>query len=358
MGARGNVALPSGKALRRMQRCTPQPEALSVRVAGKNIAEASELSIRAALAWFGLVLPQLTPQRQEIAGRILREIVDRLRFLVDVGLDYLSLARGSATLSGGGIATNPPGQPDRLRPDRSAVRPGRTLDRPAPARQRTSARHVAAIARPGEYRAGGGARRGRHPSADHLIDMGPAAGINGGHVIAEGTPAEVAANPRSLTGDYLAGRRQISGAGDAAADAEGPSAPRRRRAGQQPEECVRRVSAWHIHLRDRGVRRRQSTLVIDTLYKAAARRLMGAGLVPSAHDRIEGLDQLDKIIDIDQSPIGRTPRSNPATYTDLFAPFATGSPNCPRPGHAATSRAGSASTSKAAGARPARATAC
>jgi excinuclease ABC subunit A len=158
-------------------------------------------------------------------------------------------------------------------------------------------------------------------AADHLVDMGPAAGIDGGHVVAEGTPAEVAANPNSLTGDYLSGRRRIE-------------VPLMRRP-MQKDRCVRVIGARGNNLKSitagfplgtftcvTGVSGGgKSTLVVDTLYKAAARRLMGSGGVPAPHERIEGLDQLDKIIDIDQSPIGRTPRSNPATYTDLFAPI-------------------------------------
>ena len=298
-----------------------KPEALSVRVGGKNIAEASELSIRAALGWFATVLPTLTPQRQEIAGRILREIVERLRFLVDVGLDYLTLARGSATLSGGEI------QRIRLA---SQIGSGLTgvlyvLDEPSIGlHQRDNERLLGTLRRLRDL--GNTVLVVEHDedairAADHLIDMGPAAGINGGRVIAEGTPAEVAANPKSLTGDYLVGTAPDRSAGDAPADAEGPRRASGRRARQQLENisagfplgtftCVTGVSGGG-----------KSTLVVDTLYKAAARRLMGSGGVPAAHDRIEGLEQLDKIIDIDQSPIGRTPRSNPATYTDLFAPI-------------------------------------
>ncbi len=298
-----------------------KPEALSVRVAGKNIAEASEFSIRNALEWFAGVLPQLTPQRQEIAGRILREIVDRLRFLVDVGLDYLTLARGSATLSGG--------ESQRIRLA-SQIGSGLTgvlyvLDEPSIGlHQRDNERLLGTLRRLRDL--GNTVLVVEHDedairAADHLIDMGPAAGVNGGHVIAEGTPLEVAANPKSLTGDYLSGRRMI------------PVPPLRRPA--QKDRVLRVVGARGNNLKNltaefplgtftcvTGVSGGgKSTLVIDTLYKAAARRLMGAGTVPTAHDRIEGLDQIDKIIDIDQSPIGRTPRSNPATYTDLFAPI-------------------------------------
>src|SRR5262249_2711973 len=158
-------------------------------------------------------------------------------------------------------------------------------------------------------------------SADHLIDIGPEAGVNGGRIIAEGTPDDVAANPASLTGDYLSGRRRIE-------------VPALRRPAQK-DRVLRVVGARANNLKNltagfplgtftcvTGVSGGgKSTLVVDTLYKAAARRLMGAGESPSAHDRLEGLGLLDKIIDIDQSPIGRTPRSNPATYTDLFAPI-------------------------------------
>ena len=298
-----------------------KPEALSVRVATKNIAEASELSIRGALGWFAEVLPQLTPQRQEIAGRILREIVDRLRFLVDVGLDYLTLARGSATLSGG--------ESQRIRLA-SQIGSGLTgvlyvLDEPSIGlHQRDNERLLVTLRRLRDL--GNTVLVVEHDedairAADHLIDMGPAAGINGGWVIAEGTPEEVAANPKSLTGDYLSGRRMI------------PVPPMRRP--MQKDRVLRVVGARGNNLKNisanfplgtftcvTGVSGGgKSTLVIDTLYKAAARRLMSAGTVPTLHDRIEGLDQIDKIIDIDQSPIGRTPRSNPATYTDLFAPI-------------------------------------
>jgi excinuclease ABC subunit A len=158
-------------------------------------------------------------------------------------------------------------------------------------------------------------------SADYLIDMGPAAGVAGGYVVAKGTPAEVAANPASLTGDYLSGRRRIA------------IPPMRRPV--QKDRIVRVIGASGNNLRDvtagfplgtftcvTGVSGGgKSTLVIETLYKAASRKLMGSGEVPAPHTRIEGLELLDKIIDINQSPIGRTPRSNPATYTDLFAPI-------------------------------------
>ncbi|HVC63678.1 MAG TPA: excinuclease ABC subunit UvrA [Acetobacteraceae bacterium] len=298
-----------------------KPEALAVRVAGKNIAEASALSIRHALDWFGAVMPTLTPQRAEIARRILREILDRLQFLVDVGLDYLTLARGSATLSGG--------ESQRIRLA-SQIGSGLTgvlyvLDEPSIGlHQRDNERLLVTLRRLRDL--GNTVLVVEHDedairAADHVIDMGPAAGINGGHIIAEGTPAEIAANPKSLTGDYLSGRRRID-------------IPLLRRPAQA-DRVVRVVGARGNNLKTltaefplgtftcvTGVSGGgKSTLVVDTLYKAAARRLMGSGEVPAPHDRIENLELLDKIIDIDQSPIGRTPRSNPATYTDLFAPI-------------------------------------
>jgi excinuclease ABC subunit A len=298
-----------------------KPEALAVRVGGKNIAEASELSIRAASAWFSTVMDTLTPQRQEIARRILREIGERLQFLVDVGLDYLTLSRGSATLSGG--------ESQRIRLA-SQIGSGLTgvlyvLDEPSIGlHQRDNERLLGTLRRLRDL--GNTVVVVEHDeeairAADHLIDMGPAAGIDGGRVVAEGTPPEVSANPKSLTGDYLSGRRRID-------------VPMLRRPMQQGRS-VRVVNARGNNLKSINVRfplgtftcvtgvsgGGKSTLVVDTLYKAAARRLMGSGEVPAPHERIEGLEHLDKIIDIDQSPIGRTPRSNPATYTDLFAPI-------------------------------------
>ena len=298
-----------------------KPEALAVRVGGSHIAEASELSISKAREWFATVLPTLTPQRQEIARRILREIEDRLQFLVDVGLDYLTLARGSATLSGG--------ESQRIRLA-SQIGSGLTgvldvLDEPSIGlHQRDNERLLGTLRRLKAL--GNTVLVVEHDedairAADYLIDMGPAAGINGGHVIAHGTPAEVAAHPDSLTGAYMSGRRSIP-------------VPAMRRP-MQKDRVLRVIGAKGNNLKDvtadfplgtftcvTGVSGGgKSTLVVDTLYKAASRRLMGSGEVPAAHTRIDGLGELDKIIDIDQSPIGRTPRSNPATYTDLFAPI-------------------------------------
>lgn len=298
-----------------------KPQALSVKVAGKHIGEVSDLSIRRAREWFGTVMETLTPQRQEIARRILREIEERLQFLVDVGLDYLSLGRSSATLSGG--------ESQRIRLA-SQIGSGLTgvlyvLDEPSIGlHQRDNERLLTTLRRLRDL--GNTVLVVEHDEdairqADHLVDIGPAAGKGGGRVIAQGTPAEVAANPASLTGQYLSGIRRIE-------------VPAKRRKPDRKKQ-LRIVGASGNNLKDlsaaiplgtftciTGVSGGgKSTLVIETLYKAAARRLMGAAEVPAPHDRIEGLEHLDKIIDIDQSPIGRTPRSNPATYTGLFAPI-------------------------------------
>ncbi len=299
-------------------------KALAVRVGGgaaaRDIASASDLSIREALAWFSSVGDTLSPQRAEIARRILREIRDRLQFLDDVGLEYLTLSRGSTSLSGG--------ESQRIRLA-SQIGSGLTgvlyvLDEPSIGlHQRDNERLLGTLRRLKAL--GNTVLVVEHDedairSADYLIDMGPLAGVNGGHVVAEGTPEAVAANPASLTGDYLSGRKFIA-------------VPKRRPI--DPARVVRVVGAKANNLQDvtaafplgtftciSGVSGGgKSTLVIDTLFRAASRRLMGSGEVPLAHTRIDGLELLDKIIDIDQSPIGRTPRSNPATYTDLFAPI-------------------------------------
>ena len=298
-----------------------KPEALAVKVAGKNLAEVAELSIDQARDWFAAVGATLTPQRLEIARRILREINDRLQFLVDVGLNYLTLARGAATLSGG--------ESQRIRLA-SQIGSGLTgvlyvLDEPSIGlHQRDNERLLDTLRRLKNL--GNTVLVVEHDedairAADHLIDMGPAAGAGGGHVVAQGTPAEVEANPKSITGDYLSGRRAIP-----------VPAPRRP---IQNGRTITLIGASGNNLKNvtasfplglftciTGVSGGgKSTLVVDTLYKAISRRLMGSGEVPAPFERIDGLTQIDKIIDIDQSPIGRTPRSNPATYTDLFAPI-------------------------------------
>ena len=298
-----------------------KPESLSVKIAGEHIGMVNDLSIIRSRQWFAKVMPTLTPQRQEIARRILREIEERLQFLVDVGLDYLSLGRSSATLSGG--------ESQRIRLA-SQIGSGLTgvlyvLDEPSIGlHQRDNERLLKTLRRLRDI--GNTVLVVEHDedairSADHLIDIGPAAGKGGGRIIAQGTPAEVEADPNSITGQYLSGARRI------------PMPATRRPI--DPKRVIRVVGARGNNLKDvtaeiplgtfcciAGVSGGgKSTLIIETLFKAASRRLMGSGEVPAPHERIEGLEHLDKIIDIDQSPIGRTPRSNPATYTGLFAPI-------------------------------------
>ena len=298
-----------------------RPEALAVRVGDSTIAAAAELSIRKAIAWFDALPAVLDAKRNEIAARILKEIRDRLRFLIDVGLDYLTLGRGAGTLSGG--------ESQRIRLA-SQIGSGLTgvlyvLDEPSIGlHQRDNERLLGTLRRLRGL--GNSVIVVEHDedailAADHVVDVGPGAGVHGGHIVAAGTPAEIMANPASLTGDYLAGRKSVG-------------VPRRRRAAKEGQ-VLKVVNARGNNLKNvsmaiplgtfscvTGVSGGgKSTLVIDTLFAAAARRLGGASDHPAPHDAVEGLEFLDKVIDIDQSPIGRTPRSNPATYTGAFTPI-------------------------------------
>jgi excinuclease ABC subunit A len=298
-----------------------KPEALAVRLDRLDIADVARMSIRAANAWFEALPATLTAQQNEIAGRILKEIRERLRFLNDVGLDYLTLGRGSASLSGG--------ESQRIRLA-SQIGSGLTgvlyvLDEPSIGlHQRDNARLLETLRHLRDL--GNTVIVVEHDedairAADHVVDIGPAAGIHGGAVVAEGTPADIMAEPASLTGQFLSGVRFIA-------------VPAIRRPPQK-KKLLRVVGATANNLKHvtagiplglftciTGVSGSgKSTLLIDTLYRAVARRLNGAREVPAAHDRVEGLDWLDKVIDIDQSPIGRTPRSNPATYTGAFTPI-------------------------------------
>ena len=298
-----------------------KPEALAVKIDGDHIAKVSELSVRQAVEWATNLPSKLDAKRNEIASRILKEIRERLTFLRDVGLDYLTLSRASGTLSGG--------ESQRIRLA-SQIGSGLTgvlyvLDEPSIGlHQRDNARLLDTLRRLRNL--GNTVIVVEHDedailAADYVVDVGPGAGIHGGRIVAEGTPAQILANPKSLTGDYLTGRKAVM-------------TPRQRRKGQ-PGRKLKIVGARGNNLKNvsteiplgtftcvTGVSGGgKSTLVIDTLYKAAARRLNGALEHPAAHDRIEGLELLDKVIDIDQSPIGRTPRSNPATYTGAFTPM-------------------------------------
>jgi len=298
-----------------------KPEALAVKLDGLHISEVAELSVAQAAAWFGALNDKLRPKEQEIAERILKEINERLRFLVDVGLDYLTLSRGSASLSGG--------ESQRIRLA-SQIGSGLTgvlyvLDEPSIGlHQRDNERLLETLKRLRDL--GNSVIVVEHDedairSADYLVDMGPRAGVNGGEVVAIGLPEEVMQHPESLTGQYLTGLRQIE-------------VPRQRREGHPGQE-IKIVGAVENNLQNvsasiplgtfsciTGVSGSgKSTLIIETLYKALARRLHKARANPGKHDAIEGLEYLDKIIDIDQSPIGRTPRSNPATYIGAFTPI-------------------------------------
>jgi excinuclease ABC subunit A len=298
-----------------------KPEALSVKIAGKHIGQVVELSILEAARWFEAMPGKLTGKQREIAARILKEINERLGFLVNVGLEYLTLSRNSGTLSGG--------ESQRIRLA-SQIGSGLTgvlyvLDEPSIGlHQRDNARLLKTLERLRDL--GNTVLVVEHDeeairAADHVIDMGPAAGVHGGEIIAEGTPEQIMASPRSLTGQYLIRLKQI------------PIPTRRRRPIENRAIVV--VGARENNLKNiaasiplgvltcvTGVSGGgKSTLIVETLYKAVARRLNGAREHPGTHDRIDGLEFLDKIVDIDQSPIGRTPRSNPATYTGAFGPI-------------------------------------
>ena len=297
-----------------------KPEALCVKIAGLHIGEVSDMSVKGAAQWFTELPEKLTPKQNEIAGRILKEIRARLKFLVDVGLDYLTLARASGTLSGG--------ESQRIRLA-SQIGSGLTgvlyvLDEPSIGlHQRDNARLLDTLRRLRDL--GNTVIVVEHDedairAADYVVDVGPGAGVHGGKIVGEGTPADIMANPASLTGEYLNGVREIA-------------VPERRP--KNPHRVLRVVGARGNNLQDitaeiplglftcvTGVSGGgKSTLLVDTLYKALARRLNGASDAPARFDRIEGLEHLDKVIDIDQSPIGRTPRSNPATYTGAFTPI-------------------------------------
>jgi excinuclease ABC subunit A len=298
-----------------------KPQALAVKIAGLDISQAGEFSIRKAGEWFGGVNKTLTKQQKEIAARILKEINDRLNFLNDVGLDYLSLGRASGTLSGG--------ESQRIRLA-SQIGSGLTgvlyvLDEPSIGlHQRDNERLLVTLRRLRDL--GNSVIVVEHDedailTADHVIDMGPAAGVHGGQIIAEGTPEEVMANPKSLTADYLNGTREIA-------------IPKRRPVTKGSRSLVIKGATGN-NLKNvtasiplgtftciTGVSGGgKSTLIIETLYKALARKLNGASESPAPYESLEGLQHLDKVIDIDQSPIGRTPRSNPATYTGAFGPI-------------------------------------
>ncbi len=298
-----------------------KPQALCVKVGERHIGEVCDLSIRKAGAWFEDLPDTFTSKQSEIATRILKEIKERLKFLNDVGLDYLTLSRSSGTLSGG--------ESQRIRLA-SQIGSGLTgvlyvLDEPSIGlHQRDNERLLGTLRHLRDL--GNTVIVVEHDedavlTADHVVDIGPGAGVHGGNVIAQGTPDDIMASTQSLTGQYLNGTRQIP-------------LPANRRT-PNPRKQITVVEAKENNLKSvtgsvplglftcvTGVSGSgKSTFLIDTMYKAIARKLTNAREQPGSHKRIDGLEHLDKVIDIDQSPIGRTPRSNPATYTGAFTPI-------------------------------------
>ncbi|MFT3977498.1 MAG: excinuclease ABC subunit UvrA [Sphingomonas bacterium] len=294
-----------------------KPEALAVKVAHQDISHATRMAVVDALAWFTALPEQLNDQQRAIAERILKEIVERLGFLNNVGLDYLNLDRTSGTLSGG--------ESQRIRLA-SQIGSGLSgvlyvLDEPSIGlHQRDNDMLLATLRRLRDL--GNTVLVVEHDedairTADYIIDMGPGAGVHGGKVVAEGTLPELLKSRDSITADYLNGTREVP-------------VPAKRRKGSGKKLTVHNATANNL----RGVTASiplgtftcitgvsgsgKSSFTIDTLYAAAARQLNGARILAGRHEKISGLQHLDKVIDIDQSPIGRTPRSNPATYTGAF----------------------------------------
>jgi len=295
-------------------------EALAVRIAEKHVGHVVQLSIREALAWIESVPAALTPQRQEIARAIVKEIQERLGFLNNVGLEYLTLSRNSGTLSGG--------ESQRIRLA-SQIGSGLTgvlyvLDEPSIGlHQRDNDRLLTTLKNLRDQ--GNTVIVVEHDEeavreADYVFDIGPGAGVHGGQVVSKGKPEEIAADPASLTGQYLSGAREIAMPTERR-EGNGKSVTVVKATGNNLKKvtadfplgkfvCVTGVSGGG-----------KSTLTIETLFKTASMRLNGARQTPAPCETIKGLEHLDKVIDIDQRPIGRTPRSNPATYTGAFTPI-------------------------------------
>ncbi|MEO7742913.1 MAG: excinuclease ABC subunit UvrA [Usitatibacter sp.] len=294
-------------------------EARNVRVAGRNIHQLSSMPLKESQPFFERL--ELPGSKRAVAEKIVREIANRVQFLNNVGLDYLSLTRSADTLSGG--------EAQRIRLA-SQIGSGLTgvmyvLDEPSIGlHQRDNERLIQTLKHLRD--AGNSVIVVEHDeesivAADHVIDMGPGAGVHGGEVVAQGAPAEILRHPDSLTGQYLSGRRQIA-------------IPARRRRGDRSKQ-LRIAGARGNNLANVTVEipiglfvavtgvsgSGKSTLINDTLYTAVAHHLYGSATEAAEHDAIEGLDFFDKVINVDQSPIGRTPRSNPATYTGLFTPI-------------------------------------
>ncbi|WP_411818321.1 excinuclease ABC subunit UvrA [Hyphococcus sp. DH-69] len=298
-----------------------KPEALAVKIDGLSISEATAFSIQAAGEWFNALEDKLSKKDLEIAARVLKEIRERLSFLNNVGLDYLTLSRASGTLSGG--------ESQRIRLA-SQIGSGLTgvlyvLDEPSIGlHQRDNERLLETLSRLRDL--GNSVIVVEHDedairTADHIVDIGPGAGIHGGQIVAQGSVKDIMNTKESLTGDYLAGRREVP-----IPESRRPHVKRKsiKITGARANNLKNVTAEVPIGLLTcvTGVSGGgKSTLVIETLYKAAARRLYNSKDAPAEHDKITGLEKFDKVIDIDQSPIGRTPRSNPATYTGAFTPM-------------------------------------
>jgi excinuclease ABC subunit A len=309
-----------------------KPEALSVVIDGKSIVEVTDVSITKALAWIGGLVEghTLSDREMTIAKQVIKELQSRLKFLSDVGLDYLTLQRSASTLSGG--------EAQRIRLA-SQIGSGLSgvlyvLDEPSIGlHQSDNAKLITTLK---ELRDLGNTvvvvehDEETMMESDYIVDFGPGAGSHGGRITAEGSPSQVVANPNSLTGQYLSGRKQVA----------------QWLAGKHKANADKKPSAKpNGHLVIKGIREHnvkgvdidiplgkfvcvtgvsgsgKSTVVMDVLYKRLAQHFYHAKDMPGHHDSIEGLELLDKVVDIDQSPIGRTPRSNPATYTGAFTPI-------------------------------------
>lgn len=297
-----------------------RPEALAVKINHAHIGQIARMSIKAAQNWMDGISDKLTPQRREIAAAILKEISERLGFLINVGLDYLTLSRNAGTLSGG------ESQRIRLASQIGSGLQGvlYVLDEPSIGlHQRDNGRLLQTLKNLRDQ--GNSVLVVEHDEeaireADYVFDLGPGAGVHGGEIIAEGTPKAIEKNKKSITGQYLSGKRSIE-------------IPKTRRKGNGHSIKIEGARGNNLKNVDAefplgkfvcvtGVSGGgKSTLTIETLFKTASMRLNGARQSPAPYKDIKGLEYLDKVIDIDQSPIGRTPRSNPATYTGAFTPI-------------------------------------